>query len=88
MSTNLEAKRYPFGSYVEQKTMRQQKVIRTTLGELIAAVTDEVMPFVRDPSALYMVVSWILNDVLAHHRLRGHKESRRRYPSHLAKALH
>jgi hypothetical protein len=68
--------------------MRQQKVIKTTLGELIVALTDEVMPFVRDPSALYKVVSWALNDVLARHRLRVQKASRQRYPSHLAKALH
>jgi hypothetical protein len=81
MSTNLEAERYPFKSYVEEKTMREHKVIRTTLGELIVAVTDEVMPFVRDPSGLYMVVSCVLNDVLAHHQLRLHKRSRRKYPS-------
>jgi hypothetical protein len=53
-------------------TIRQRKVIRTTLGDLIAAVTDEVKPFVRDPSGLYTVVSYILNDVLGHHRLRAH----------------
>jgi hypothetical protein len=49
----------------------KRKVIRTTLGDLIAAVTDEVKPFVRDPSGLYMVVSHIINDVLARHRLRA-----------------
>jgi hypothetical protein len=87
MSTNLQAKRYPFGAYIEQKTMRRQKVIKTTLGELIAALTDEIMPFVRDPSVLYKVVSWALNDVLARHPLLVQKQSRRRYPSHLAKAL-
>jgi hypothetical protein len=86
MSTNLQAKKYPFGAYVEQKTMRRHKVIKTTLGELIVVLTDEVMPFVRDPSALYKVVSWAVNDVLARRRPRVHKESRRRYPSHLAKA--
>jgi chorismate mutase len=51
----------------------QQKVIRTTLGDLIAAVTDEAKPFARDPSSLYMMVSHILNDLLARHRLRAHK---------------
>jgi hypothetical protein len=86
MSTNLPAKKYPFGAYVEQKAMRQKKVIKTTLGELIVALTDEVMPFVRDPSALYQVVSWAVNDVLARHRPRVHKGSRRRYTNHLAKA--
>jgi hypothetical protein len=87
MSTNLQAKRYPFGTYVEQKAMGRQKVIKTTLGELIAALTDEVMPFVREPSALYKVVSWVLNDVLTRYRPRVQKQSRRRYPSHLAKAF-
>jgi hypothetical protein len=88
MSANLQAKKYSFGAYVERKAIQRQKVIKTTLGELIVALTDEVMPFVRDPSALYKAVSWVLNDVLARHRLRVQKDSRRRYPSHLAKALH
>jgi hypothetical protein len=36
------------------------KVIRTTLGELIVAVTDEVIPIIRDPSVMYIVMctSW------------------------------
>jgi hypothetical protein len=52
MSTsNLGAKRYAFGASVEQQTTRQRKVIRTTVGELIVAVTDEVMPFVPETSA-------------------------------------
>jgi hypothetical protein len=51
--------------------MRQRKVIRTTLGELIVAVTDEVMPIIRDSdsSGLYKVVSYILSDLLAHHQV-------------------
>jgi hypothetical protein len=57
--------------------VRQRKVIRTTLGELIVAVTDEAMPIIRDPSALYMVVSCILSDLLAHHQVRVHKVPRR-----------
>jgi hypothetical protein len=47
----------------------QQNVIRTTLRDLIAAVTDEVKPFVRDPSDVYIVVSWVLSDLLAHQRV-------------------
>jgi hypothetical protein len=62
----------------------QRKVIRTTLGDLIAAVTDEVKPFVRDPSGLYMVVSHILNDVLARHHRRAHKRSRRKSPRYFS----
>jgi len=71
MSTNLEAERYPLELCIEEKTIQKQKVIRTTLGDLIAAVTNEVKPFVRDPSSLYTVVFYILNDVLARHRLRA-----------------
>jgi hypothetical protein len=84
MSTNLEAERYPLELCVEEKTIQKQKVIRTTLGDLIAAVTDEVKPFVRDPSSLYMVVSYILNDVLARHRRRAHKRSQRKSPRYFA----
>jgi len=64
--------------------MRQRKVIRTTLGELIVAVTDEVMPIIRDPSTMYMLVSCIVTDLLAHHHARVHKPSRQKYPSYLA----
>jgi hypothetical protein len=42
--------------------MRQRKIVRTTLGELIVAVTDEVMPIMRNPSGAYKVVSFILSD--------------------------
>ena len=45
--------------------MRQRKSTRTTFGELIAAVTDEVRPLVRDPSEVNRVVSCILSDLLA-----------------------
>jgi len=62
--------------------MRQRKVIRTTLGELIVAVTDEVMPIMRNPSGAYKVVSFILSDLLSQQaRLQ---RSRRRYSSYLA----
>jgi hypothetical protein len=68
MATKLRAK---------EKTIRQEKVIKTTLGDLIAAVTDEVKPFVRDPFGRCTVVSYIINDVLARHRVRAHKRSLR-----------
>jgi hypothetical protein len=61
-----------------------EKLIRTTLGDLIAAVTDEVKPFVREPSGVYMVVSYILNDLLARHRHRPHKRSLRKYSGYFA----
>jgi hypothetical protein len=88
MSTNLEAKKHPSRRRVEEKTTRQRRVIRTTLGDLVVAVTDEVMSFVREPSALYPVVSCIIDDVLARHRLRVHKWSSGKYRSGLARALH
>ena len=58
----------------KEKTMRQRKIIKTTLGELIVAVTDEVRPIIRDRSGLYMVVSCILSDLLAHHQVRVSKK--------------
>jgi hypothetical protein len=50
-------------------------------------VTDEVKPFVRDSSGLYMMVSHILNDVLAHHRLRANGRSVRKYRRKLAQEI-
>jgi hypothetical protein len=61
--------------------MPQQKVIRTTLGELIVALTDQVRPFVHDPSDLCMATSWVLNDLLARHQLHVAQQSRRIYSS-------
>ena len=58
--------------------MRQRKVIKTTLGDLIVAVADEVMPIIRDPAGAYMVMSWVLNDVLIRQRVQNHKPSRRK----------
>ena len=62
----------------------QRKVIKTTLGELIAAVTDEVRPFARDPSGLYMTVSHIVNDLLTRRRRRGNEGPLRKYRRKLA----
>ncbi len=44
--------------------MEPQKIIRTTLGELILAVTDEVTASIGDSSAMYVVVSYIVSDLL------------------------
>jgi hypothetical protein len=63
--------------------MRQRKIIRTTLGELIVAVTDEVMPVIRDLSSVHRVVSFILSDLLTYHQVRIPKRSRRKHPSYL-----
>jgi len=67
--------------------MRQRKIISTTLGELIVAVTDEVMPIIRNRSAIYLVVSYILSDLFAQQRVLVHKRSRRKRPSHFAEEL-
>ena len=61
--------------------MRQPKVIKTTLGDLIVAVTDEVMPTVRDSVSAYMVVSWVVSDVLTRQRQRDHERARRKSQS-------
>lgn len=45
------------------------KAIKTTLGDLIVAVTAEARPFV-DPSNLYAVVSCVLEDLQTHRQLR------------------
>ena len=52
--------------------MRRRETVNTTLGELIVAVTDEVMPFIRDPTCMYTVVSCIVSDLLTQRaRLRA-----------------
>jgi len=63
--------------------MRQRKAIRTTLGELIVAVADEVMPIMRNPSGAYKVVSFILSDLLSQ-QARVPKRSRQKYLSYFA----
>jgi hypothetical protein len=68
---------------VEEKNMRQRKVIKTTLGDLIVAVADEVIPIIRDPSGLYRVVSFILSHLLTYHQVRVHKRSPRKYQGYL-----
>ena len=49
------AKRFLVESDAKKTRMRQRKVITTTLGELIAAVTDEVIPTIHSHSRLYTV---------------------------------
>ena len=53
--------------------MRANKPIDTTLGDLIAAVTDEVMPIVGSQANADALVSYILNDLLIAKRLRMKK---------------
>jgi len=77
MFTVLKPKRYASGFRAREKIMRQRKVIRTTLGDLVAVVMDEVKSLVGNPSGRYLVASLVLNDLLAHHRPRVPKQSRR-----------
>jgi hypothetical protein len=48
----------------EEIAERRRKIVNTTLGDLVVAVTDEVRPYIRDPSSMYSVVSHILADLL------------------------
>jgi hypothetical protein len=77
----LEELAYPMIQSVEEGNMRQRKIIKTTLGDLIAAVTDEVMPVIRDPAGAYVVVSWVLKDVLTRQHVRDRKRLRPKYQS-------
>lgn len=47
--------------------LRQREIIRTTLGDLIATVTDEVAAAFGDSPATYVVVSYIVADLLICH---------------------
>ena len=56
-----------------KKIMRHPEIVRTTLGDLIAAVTDEVAAVMGDSPGTYLVVSYIVSDLLS-------KETRRNAP--------
>jgi hypothetical protein len=58
------------------------KVIRTTLGDLIVTVTDEVMRFIGKPLGAYAVASVIVSDLLAQNQVRIRDRSRRKYPKY------
>ena len=55
--------------------MRGRNEIKTTLGDLIAAVTDEVSPLTDSSIKTDILVSYILNDLLATRRVRFKKRS-------------
>jgi hypothetical protein len=62
-----------------EETM-QRNVVRTTLGELIVALTDEVMPRTEDPAGPYKEVAEILRTLMERRRVRlSHPRKRRRY---------
>lgn len=55
--------------------MRVKKQINTTLGELIAAVTDEVMPIAGSQANADALVSYIVNDLLIAKRVKLRKRA-------------
>ncbi len=57
--------------------MREKKQINTTLGELIIAVTDEVMPIAGNRANAHALASLILNDLFATRRIKLRKRSSR-----------
>ena len=58
-----------------QWAMRTKKQINTTLGELIAAVTDEVMPIAGSQANANALVSYIVNDLLIAKRVKLRKRA-------------
>jgi hypothetical protein len=57
--------------------MGQQRTIKTTLGELVTAVTEEVTALMGDSPRGYVVVSYVLADLLSRYRIREPKNPRR-----------
>jgi hypothetical protein len=50
--------------------MSAKRKRKITLGDLIVAVTDQVSLLTRDEGATYFLVSRILKDLVASHRVR------------------
>ena len=48
----------------EKAVAPRRQIINTTFGDLVVAVTNEVKPYIGDPSCRYAVVSQILSDLL------------------------
>lgn len=57
--------------------MERRKIIETTLGDLIAAVTDEVTALTHNSTESYIVVSYIVSDILGRHRVRERENFKR-----------
>jgi hypothetical protein len=45
--------------------MRQPENVKTTLGDLIAAVTSELSAWINDSPGIYIVASYIVSDLLS-----------------------
>jgi phospholipid transport system substrate-binding protein len=68
--------------------MRSQRNTNITLGDLVAAVTEEVTPLVRDKRRVNLLVAYILHDLFLSCRVRlrnglrnGHAMRRRYWPA-------
>jgi phospholipid transport system substrate-binding protein len=68
--------------------MRSQRNTNITLGDLVAAITEEVTPLVRDKRKLNLLVSYILHDLFLSCRVRlrnglrnGHAMRRQNWPA-------
>jgi hypothetical protein len=57
--------------------MIRQKTIKTTLGELVTAVTDEVTAVMGDSPRTHLVVSYVVSDLLRRYRVREPNSSHR-----------
>ena len=55
--------------------MSTRRKIDTTLGDLIAAVTDEVSPLTSTSAKTNILVSYILNDLFVTRRVRLKQKS-------------
>ena len=61
-------------NYFDIELSPEERLIQQTVREFC---DNEVMPIIRDPAGAYayMVVSWVVNDVLTRQRVRDHKPS-------------
>ena len=55
--------------------MRAAKLVNTTLGELIFAVTEEVAPLKADQTTTNALVSYVVQDLFLKRRVRLKKKS-------------
>jgi hypothetical protein len=59
----------------KSKNMRSEKRLNITLGELIAAVTEEVAPLRADRTTTNALVSYIVQDLFLKRRVRLRRKS-------------
>ena len=57
-------KKYIAGWQITNET--RQRIVNTTVGDLVVSLTDEVSPYIREPASMYLAVSCILTEILAH----------------------